>query len=401
MNRLDKKIFGTLFFSIFAAVTGVGIVVPLLPVYARDLGASGLYIGFIFGAFSLSRTFFLPHFGRLSDRHGRKPLIVAGLFSYAVISIAFILSRGVETLILIRFVQGVASAMMMPVIQAYVGDITPPGREGLTMGVFNVSMFFGLSLGPLLGGLISDRFSLQAAFISMGLLALVGFLLSIGLLPPTRTERAVRSGRAPTPWRGLLKDRVIIGLFLFRFTYTACIGVIWGFLPVYAHDSFGLSSSSIGILIMLGVFVSGVIHTPMGYVADRCNKQLLVTVGGLVIAYAVAAFVWADGFAGLFVASLLFGLGGGVAMPAHMAVAVIKGAACGAMGSVMALMTMAHSMGMLCGSLLAGVVMDLLQLRLAFVTGAGIMLVGVGLFLVFSWPFAGDGKPAVCAPTEW
>ena len=96
MNASDRKIFGVLFFSIFAAVTGVGIVVPLLPVYANDLGASGLYIGLIFGAFSLSRTFFLPYFGRLSDKKGRKPFIVAGLLSYAVISVAFLLSESLE-----------------------------------------------------------------------------------------------------------------------------------------------------------------------------------------------------------------------------------------------------------------------------------------------------------------
>ncbi|MBW2663313.1 MAG: MFS transporter, partial [Deltaproteobacteria bacterium] len=90
MNKLNKKIFGTLFFSIFAAVTGVGIVVPLLPVYAHDLGATGIYIGLIFGSFSLSRTFFLPYFGRLSDKKGRKPFIVAGLFTYALISFLFL-----------------------------------------------------------------------------------------------------------------------------------------------------------------------------------------------------------------------------------------------------------------------------------------------------------------------
>ena len=89
MDKLNKKIFGTLFFSIFASVTGVGVVVPLLPIYAHDLGASGLYIGLIFGAFSLSRTFFLPWFGRLSDVKGRKPFIVPGFLAYALISIAY------------------------------------------------------------------------------------------------------------------------------------------------------------------------------------------------------------------------------------------------------------------------------------------------------------------------
>jgi len=128
MEKLDKKIFTTLFFSILAAVMGVGIVVPLLPVYAHDLGASGVYIGLIFGAFSLSRTFLLPYFGRLSDQKGRKPLIVTGLLAYALVSIAFIFSETVETLILLRFLQGIASAMIMPVSLAYVGDITPVGQ---------------------------------------------------------------------------------------------------------------------------------------------------------------------------------------------------------------------------------------------------------------------------------
>jgi len=393
MKPFDRKIFGTLFFSIFAAVTGVGIVVPLLPVYAHDLGASGLYIGFIFGAFSLSRTFFLPYFGRLSDRKGRKPLIVAGLGCYALISIAFIFSRNVETLIFIRFVQGIASSMMMPVIQAYVGDITPQGREGLTMGIFNMSMFFGLSLGPLIGGFINDRFSLQAAFVSMGLLALVGFGLSLVFLPPKNLERVFRRKRPPAKWRHLLKDRIITGLFVFRFAYTACIGVVWSFLPVHADATFALSSSAIGVLIMLGVFISGIIHTPMGYLADRVNKPVMVTIGGLIVGYAMLAFERSTGFGGLFCASVLFGLGGGIAMPAHMAITVIKGDRAASMGSVMALMTMAHSMGMLVGALLAGIMMDLFQLRLAFSSGSVIMVAGVGLFLACTYPFFVDRNP--------
>ena len=114
-TTLDKKIFGTLFFSLLATITGVGIVVPLLPVYARHLGASGLYIGLIFGAFSISRTFLLPVFGRWSDRKGRKPFILAGLLAYALVSVAFILFTQVNHMIIIRFFQGMASAMIRPV----------------------------------------------------------------------------------------------------------------------------------------------------------------------------------------------------------------------------------------------------------------------------------------------
>lgn len=385
MNAMDRKIFGTLFFSIFAAVTGVGIVVPLLPVYANDLGASGLYIGLIFGAFSLSRTFFLPYFGRLSDKKGRKPFIVAGLFSYAIISIAFILSDGVESLIVIRFVQGITSAMIMPVVQAYVGDITPKGKEGWVMGLFNMSLFIGLSAGPLIGGLIKDRFSLQGAFVCMGVLSLVGFVLSLIFLPPRAEERGVLKGRAPVGWSTILKDRIIAGLFLFRLAYTACIGIIWGFLPVFADMEFSVSASAIGMLVMLGVFVSGVVHVPMGWLADRLNRKVMVIVGGLITTGAVYAFSQSSGFTDMFWSSVAFGLGGGIAMPALMAAAVLRGSHSQAMGSVMALLTVAHSAGMLIGSLLAGMMMDWFQLRQAFVLGALVMAAGTLLFVIFTW----------------
>lgn len=383
-SSIDKKIFGTLFFSIFAAVTGVGIVVPLLPVYAHNLGAGGLAIGFIFGSFALSRTFFLPYFGRLSDRKGRKRLIVIGLFSYACLSLAFILAQNVTALVAVRFFQGIASSMMMPAIQAYVGDITPRGREGFTMGFFNMSIFFGLSLGPVLGGSIKDIWGLDASFLSMGVLSLVGFFLSISFLPPSHEEMVLKKNRSPLPWKALLQDREIIGLFCFRLNYTACIGIIWGFLPVFADTQFALSSANIGFLVMLGVFISGIIHLPMGYVADRINRRMMIVFGGLLVAGGMIYFTRSGSLTDLVIASILFGLGGGISMPAHMAIAVFKGNKSDAMGSLMGLMTMAHSLGMLMGSSFAGLMMDIADLRDAFSLGAVISFVGVLIFFALT-----------------
>jgi len=385
-SSIDKRIFGTLFFSIFVTVTGVGIVVPLLPVYAHDLGAGGLAIGFIFGSFALSRTLFLPYFGRLSDRKGRKRLIVIGLLSYACLSLAFILSQNVTSLVIIRFFQGIASSMMMPAIQAYVGDITPQGREGFTMGFFNMSIFFGLSLGPVLGGSIKDYWGFDVSFLSMGILSLVGFFLSLCFLPPSHEETVVKKHRTPLPWKMLLQDREIIGLFCFRLNYTACIGIIWGFLPVLADTRFALSSSNIGFLVMLGVFISGVIHLPMGYMADRISRRMMIVVGGLLVAWGMIYFARSNSLTDLIIANILFGLGGGISMPAHMAIAVFKGNQSDAMGSLMGLMTMAHSLGMLMGSSFAGLIMDIADLRDAFSLGAVINFVGVLLFFALTKP---------------
>ena len=382
MEKFDQKILATLFFSVFVNVTGVGIVVPLLPIYAHDLGASGFYIGLIFGAFSLSRTVLMPYFGRLSDQKGRKPFIVWGLFGYALISIAFIYSRNVTTLISIRLFHGVASAMLMPVIQAYVGDVTPKGREGLTMGLFNTFMLFGLSLGPLLGGLIKDQFGLQTSFLCMGMLALLGFVLCLFLLPPKASERVIGSPKAPVPWRRLLFSGTLASLLLFRFAYIVCIGIIWAFVPLYADLKFSLSSSSVGLLIMLGVLISGSMNVPMGFVADRMNKAIMIVMGGLIIGYAILSFQWAESFRGMVLAAVIFGIGGGVSMPALMAMAILKGNQNNSMGSVMALMNVAHSLGMLTGALLGGIMMDIYQLEFAFPAGALIMVISTGIFII-------------------
>jgi len=382
METIDKKIFTALFFSLFAAVTGVGIVVPLLPVYAHSLGASGFYIALIFGGFSLTRTLFLPWFGKLSDQKGRKPFITSGLFAYFIISVAFIFFQDIKGLVLLRAIQGIASAMIMPVAQAYIGDITPKGKEGISMGMFNMSVFLGLSIGPLLGGGINDYFSLQAAFGAMGIMSFAAFCLSFFFLPPTQAEQTVINVYQPTPWRRLLTDRDIVSISFFRFVYTTCIGIIWGFLPVYADMNFALSSSAIGILVVLGVSVSGLMHIPMGAIADRMDKRILVITGGLITVVAILLVGKADGFWGLFWANGIFGIGGGISMPALMALAVISGNKNEAMGSVMSLITVAHSLGMLCGSLLAGVIMDVFNLQYAFYLGAFIMAAGTIVFII-------------------
>ena len=382
----DRKIFATLFFSIFSAVMGVGIVVPLIPLYAQSLGADGLYIGLVFASFSLSRSFLLPLFGRLSDRIGRKPFICLGLFGYTLVSLAFVFSASVRGLIVIRFFQGIASAMVVPVVLAYVGDIAPVNREGRVMGLFNLSMFTGLSIGPLVGGFISDSLSTRAAFLGMGILTGIGALLSMRFLPAVKEEAvARRSTEIAAGWATLLKDVSLYAILFLRFFHVFCIGVIWCFLPLMSGD-LGLSTTAIGFLIMLGVFMSGILQIPMGRISDRVDKRKMAVLGGIIVGIDVFAYQWAHGFWGLLAASIGFGLGGGITLPPLMAMAVIKGGRTGAMGSVMSMLTVAHSLGMLMGALSAGILMDLYGIRQGFQLAGLAMLLGTVFFAVCACP---------------
>lgn len=382
----QKGVFLTLFFAIFSTVTGVGIVVPLLPIYAHDLGATGFYVAMIFASFSLSRIFLMPLFGRLSDRRGRKPFILCGLATYSLVSIAFVFSTRVEGLILIRFVQGAGSAMVMPVVQAYVGEITPKGSEGYSMGMFNLSMFLSLSLGPLMGGTLHDLMSMDAAFVCMGGLSFLGLMLCLVFLPPLSQERVRLQNRVLIPFGQVIQDWELAALFSFRYAYTACIGIIWCFLPLFADKAFDLSGAQIGLLVTLGVFVSGILQLPMGYAADRMNKKIMVVLGGAFSTLGILLPFFAGSFMDLLVAVTLFGLGGGISMPAITALAVVKGDEKRAMGSVMSVMTVAHSLGMFTGSLLAGLAMDFFSLKFAFPCGMVIMAGGTLSYLFLYKP---------------
>jgi len=384
---MNIQLFATLFLAVFSITLGVGLVVPLLPVYAHELGATGLYIGFMFGAFSLSRTAFLPYFGKVSDRKGRKPFITTGLLTYFLVSIAYIFSKSLNLFIMIRFFQGIAAAMILPVALAYIGDITPKGREGFIMGLFNVSIYGGLSVGPVVGGMVKDSFGIQISFLSMGLISFAGFLLCLILLPSKKEENPHLGVKPPLNYRILIKDRYIGGLFIFRLAYTTCIGIVWCFLPLLADSAFSLSSSLIGVLVMIGVLTAGILQTPMGLLADRFSKRMLIAIGGLVTGGAIFSFVMVHSFWGLFFANTLFGVGGGIAIPSIMAMTVILGRQTHSMGSIMGLLTMGHSLGMLLGPILAGIMMDAFQLSIGFIIGTVVIFLGVIITLLLTANF--------------
>ena len=383
---LNQRIFITLFLAVFVTTTGMGLVAPLLPVYAHELGAGSFQIGLIFGAFSLSRSVFVPYFGRLSDRKGKKPLMTTGLFFYFFLSLPYVAAKNVEALILLRLAHGFASAMILPVAQAYVGMMIPSQKEGRIMGFFNLSLYGGLSFGPLLGGVVRDWFNIQISFFSMAALTLIAFFLCLLLLPTeTKQDREYARGEEQRiPYLELIKSAPVVSLFIFRVCFTICIGIIWAFLPLLASTKLGLSSSAIGVVVMINVLVAGLLQAPMGMLADRFSKKLLVTAGGVLGIFSVLYINAASSFGELVLANGLLGLAGGTAIPSIMALGVIEGRRTEAMGGMMGFLALAHSIGMLVGPLLAGVLIDSSSFETIFILGAVIMGSGTLIFWYFS-----------------
>jgi MFS family permease len=357
--------------SLFISTVGIGFVVPFLPVFATELGASGFALGLIMAAFSLSMLVTQPLAGSYSDRVGRKFFLVTGLAVYSVGGFLYVLSSSVGDIVLVRFLQGIGGGMIFSVSMAYMGDLAPEGYEGRYMGVYNVTMFSGFGLGPLLGGVLKDTFGMNIAFYGMGLSSAIACILVLFLLPESRT-RDVRaeSQRLFAVFGRILAQTRMRGVLLIRFSVMLSMVPSFIFLPVLMTQVMNASAVQIGMVITVRTLVSASLQYPFGWLADRHSRVVMIVAS----VFGMAAVVSLVGFATQFWhVLLLFGLLGvneAIFMPASSAM-IMEGGRSHGMGATMGLFNTAMAMGMFVGSLGAGLLVDEFGFRIAF------MLVGV------------------------
>ncbi len=375
-----KKVFPVLALAVFSSMLGVGIIAPLLPLYAKNMGATGIWLGVIFAGFSISRAIFMPIFGRLSDRNGRKLFICTGLGIYAIISLGYIWADNVSQLILVRLIQGAAAGMIMPIAQAYVGDISPEGEEGKWMGYFQAAFFTGFGFGPLMGGVLTDHFGMNIAFSAMGGLNLLAFLIAALFLPEIRQKKMASS--VPS-FKEMSASGMVKGLFSFRLTFSLGRGAFACFLPIFAAMYIGLSPTLIGVLLAVEILLLALLQVYSGNIADRFNRKAMVVVGSLINLTFLGLVPFTHNFWQLLGLCALQGLGGAISMPASSALTVEEGRKFG-MGSTIAIFTMAMSIGMAIGPLLGGVINDFVNINSVFYFGASAGLIGTGLFIWFT-----------------
>lgn len=375
---------GTLYLlsaSVWVAMIGMGIVWPLVPVYARDLGASGLQVGLVISAFSLARSLFNPLIGRVSDLRGRKPIISLGLLLYAIVSVFYVLAGRVESLILVRFFHGFTSVMVIPVAMALAGDIAPKDRLGLYMGTLNMAIMLGLGVGPILGGLIRESFGMNAAFFAMGGLTLLTCAGVRAFLPGDPRGGRYQMSAYVAPMGTILKERVVRGIFLLRLITAAGQGCVYTFLPLLALG-IHLSSSQVGLILGVNIVLIAFLQRFCGGLADRLNPVYQMGVGILLSGLAVLGMPLAEDFHRLLVLNILMGIGSGFAMPAGLVLSGQVGQKVG-MGSVIGITDTGWSLGMIASPILSGVIMDALGLPSIFFLGGSLIAVGAAFAFVY------------------
>lgn len=360
--------------AMFISLLGLGIVVPLLPIYAEDLGASGIAIALMVAGFSISRGLLQPLVGGMSDKHGRKQFLIGGLLVYSVVGLLFPLAASVEHLVAIRILHGVGAAMIAPIAMSYVGDLAPPEEEGRYMGMFNIALFTGIGFGPIVGGVFKDSFGFDSAFYAMSAASALAMALLLVMLPSEAGQK--RPVRPPilTTMRRMAGNLRVMGVLLSRMSTMIIVVPTFAFLPILMTRVMDASGTEIGIVIAARTLVNATLQVPAGRIVDTHNKVTILVAGSLIVVAATTAIALADSFAQLIVIFVIMGAGEALIWPTLGALAMIEGRTYG-QGAMMGVFNMSMSAGIFLGSMGAGIMVDSAGVEYAFPAVAAVLLV--------------------------
>jgi MFS family permease len=257
----------------FVSETGVGSILPILPLYLRDRGSSFALVGIVVSASMLAQGIGQWPAGWLSDRIGRRALMVSGLLASAIASFLFIVPMPVGALVALRVVQGLGFAAAMPAQRAAVADLVPPSELGLAYGWLAGARMSGLIVGPALGGVLAV-FGRWTVFVVTGGALAAGALVALATLPAlvgrapksaADTAHPLRTGRAGDAMRGVLAIMIGIGFLI------GIYDVIWS---LYMR-AIGATDWEVGLSFSLFA-LPVVVMTPLaGWISDRRDRRWL------------------------------------------------------------------------------------------------------------------------------
>ena len=363
---MQKYTLFTILSAIFIAYVGMGIIVPIVPIYAAELGATGFALGIIIAGFSLSGGILQPFIGGLSDRFGKKGFLTAGLVIFGLTGYAYTLASSVPHLVVIRILHGAGSAMIVPMAMAYMYDISAGSKIGKYMAMLNISIFAGIGAGPVLGGFFLDFWGRNSAFYAMALLSLLPAALVALVLPGGGGLGAgEKSASMLAVFRRMLHSRRVMGILLSRMATMIIMVPTFAFLPLLMKRYMSASGTEIGIVIASRTMVNALFQMPFGNLADRWNKNQLLFIGSIIISAGILAVPFAENFMTLLLLFALIGLGEAVSWPAMGVLAAEEGRIYG-QGSMMGVFNTAINAGLFIGAIGVGALVDYLGVAWAF-----------------------------------
>lgn len=317
-------------FAVFVSMLGFGLVMPLLPIYARDFGATGTQLGLMTTSFAVARLVTTLPGGFLADKVGRKRPVILGLLAYSVVMALYGFSNDVNQLILLRGLQGLASGVVWPPLSTMVADVTLPKDRSKAMGLYSSMWFLGMVVGPSLGGVLTSLSTIAVPFYVCGALALGSGMLVTFTVKETavkeRMEKKVKEEDSDHPSSsGRLKTltpylTTFIGLCVARFVLAFSTSLIQPVLSVYANEELGLNEVAVGALFTMQGLVTLFATLPIGSVGDKTGRKRLIILGKILDVVSVTLLVFIGGFWQAVFVMMIRGLGRASTNPSIMAI---------------------------------------------------------------------------------
>jgi len=360
-----------LFSVVIVDLIGFGIVMPALPFWAREFGADATALGLLMSAYAAAQFVFAPLWGRLSDRVGRRPVLLATIAGTALALLGVGVATSLAWLFVARFLAG-AFAANVSVASAYISDVTPPEERTRWMGMLGASFGVGFVLGPAIGGLLQPFGHAVPMLVAAGLAALNWIFAAARLREPVRHAR-VGGSRV-----GVLRDPAVRRLTLANLLFSLAVTQLETLFAFFMLDRFAWDMRSVGLVLAgMAVVMGGIQGGGMKALSARFAERSLVVAGMLLLALGFAALPFPANVPLLLVPLLLAAVGRAIAQPALQSLAS-QAARPDQRGLVLGTFQSSASLARVVGPALGGVLYDVSRPAPFWLASALLLLVALG-----------------------
>lgn len=364
-----------IFLTVFIDLVGFGIVLPLLPYYAESYGASSLTIGLLSTSYSLMQFLFTPVWGRLSDRFGRRPLILISLAGSSIGFLVFGLARTITGLFIGRMVAGIAGAII-PTTNAYIADVTPPEGRAKGMGLVGAAFGLGFILGPAIGGMLAPFGYDKPVLLASGLAGL-NLVFAYFKLPESLTEAArsrAQSRRFDLKSLGnALSHPQIMPLLVIYLVAVFAFSNMEAMFSLLNEHRYGLTARQTGYLFAyIGVLMSLMQGVLVGRLVRRFGERRLVVLGTFTMIFALGSMPFTPNVLVYCLILAFVSFGAGINNPSITAL-LSKSSDVDEQGGIMGIAQSMASLGRILGPLWGGYAFQAFGVEWPFVTAAMFM----------------------------
>ena len=382
MNTSKRNLY-ILTFVLFVMMLGYGIVIPIFPFYIESMGAGGTELGLLTASYAIMRLIFGPIWGGLSDRFGRKPILLIGILGYVITMVWFGLANTLWMLFAARILSGILSSATAPTTMAYIGDSSPEDERGGGMGMLGAAGGIGTIVGPAAGGFLATTSLSMPFFVAAGL-ALLSLILAIIFLPESHPVKEQSEDKEALIdlrawWQAIFSP--IGTLFILTFISTCGLMIFANVFGLYGLERFDYGPKEVGIIMMV---LGGVSALTQGLLAGPTTKkwgdEAVIKIGLLVTAVSFGLMLWANTFLTVILTTAFFALTVSIQSPALLSLTSRRATV--PQGIAMGLSNSFVSLGRIVGPILGGVVLDI-NLSLPYISGAAFMLVAFFVSLIW------------------